>query len=153
MNSCALCIYIYFVCLSLHYHKAYTSLIFYHLNDFDLSSFPVFAMQNFHHAAVVKSLSFRQIQIIARFQIESNEKKLKLMEIKKLNRKEESDLRDVLKNSCSKHLISLLQTIKKFCRKDLTRLLQTKNIKGIVRITSNSYKGAFLQEKLMVERH
>ena len=39
------------------------------------------------------------------------------MEIKKLNRKEESDLRDVLKNSCSKHLISLLQTIKKFCRK------------------------------------
>ena len=75
------------------------------------------------------------------------------MEIKKLNCKEESDLRDVWKNSCSKHLISLLQTIKKFCRKNLAHLLQTKNIWGIFRITSNSPKGAFLQKKLMVERH
>ena len=63
--------------------------------------------------------------------------------MKKLNRKEESDLRDVLKHSCSKNLIILLQTIKKFCSKNLISLLQTKNIRGIFRIMSNSYSGAF----------
>ena len=43
MNSCALCVYVYFVCLSLPYHKAYAHLTFYHLNDLNLSSFQVFA--------------------------------------------------------------------------------------------------------------
>ena len=60
------------------------------------------------------------------------------MEIKKLNRKEESDLRSVLKNSCSKNLINLLQTIKKYCSKNCK-----KNIRVISRIMSNSYSGAF----------
>ena len=35
------------------------------------------------------------------------------MEIKKLNYKKESDTQRRLENSCSKNLISLLQTIKK----------------------------------------
>ena len=60
------------------------------------------------------------------------------MEIKKSDRKKESDLRDVLKNSCSKNLISLLQTIKKYCSKN-----HKKNIRGIFRIMSNRYSGAF----------
>ena len=62
------------------------------------------------------------------------------MEIKKLNRKEESDLRDILKNSCSENLISLLQTVKKYCSKNLK-----KNIRGIFRIIQNSYSGTFLR--------
>ena len=39
------------------------------------------------------------------------------MEIKKLKHKKESDPQ-VLKNSCYKNLISLLQTIKKYCSKN-----------------------------------
>ena len=60
------------------------------------------------------------------------------MEINKLNRKEEPDLRDILKNSYSENLISLLQTIKKYCSRD-----GKKNIRAIFRIMSNSYSGAF----------
>ena len=41
MNSCALCVYVYFVCFSLPYLKAHTPLIFYDLNDliYHLSQF------------------------------------------------------------------------------------------------------------------
>ena len=53
MNSCALCV---FICLSLPYHKAYTVLIFYHLNELLFPSF----CKNFKHGAVMKSLNFRQ---------------------------------------------------------------------------------------------
>ena len=76
--------------------------------------------------------------IIARSQIKRRKKKIKSMEIKKLNRKEKSDLRDVLKNSCSKNLISLLETIKMFCSENCK-----KNIRGIFRIMSNSYVELF----------
>ena len=33
INSFALCVYVYFLCFSLPYHKAYKLLIFYHLNE------------------------------------------------------------------------------------------------------------------------
>ena len=39
MNSPALCVYVYFVCFLLPYHKAYTFSIFYHLNELLFSSF------------------------------------------------------------------------------------------------------------------
>ena len=52
MNSCTLCIYVYFAGFSLPYHKAYTFLIFYHLNEL---LFPGFC-KNYHHAAVMKYL-------------------------------------------------------------------------------------------------
>ena len=58
INSCALCVYAYFVCFSLPYHEAYTLLIFYHLNELLFPSF----CKNFHHAAVMKSLNFPQNQ-------------------------------------------------------------------------------------------
>ena len=54
MSSCGLCVYVYFVCFSLPYHKVYTLLIFYHLNELFFPSF----CKNFHHAAVMKSLGF-----------------------------------------------------------------------------------------------
>ena len=61
------------------------------------------------------------------------------MEIKKLNCEEESDLGEILKNSCSENFISLLQ-IKKYCSKN------RKKNRGIFRIMSNSYSGAFLRK-------
>ena len=66
------------------------------------------------------------------------------MQIKKLNRNNQI-LRDVLKNSCSKNEISLLQTIKKYCSKNCR-----KDIRGIFTIMSNSYNGAFFAK--MVNR-
>ena len=62
------------------------------------------------------------------------------MEIKKLNCEEESDLGEILKNSCSENFISLLQIIKKYCSKN------RKKNRGIFRIMSNSYSGAFLRK-------
>ena len=53
MNSCALCVYVYSVCFSLPYHKAYTLVIFYHLNELLFTSF----CKNFHHVAVMKSVN------------------------------------------------------------------------------------------------
>ena len=44
------------------------------------------------------------------------------MKIKKLNRKEESDLRDIWKNRCSENVISVLQTIKKYCSKIVRKI-------------------------------
>ena len=61
--------------------------------------------------------------------------------MKKLNCKEEPDLRDILKNSCSKNLISLLQTIKKYCSKNCK-----KNIRDIFRIISDSCSTASLRK-------
>ena len=45
------------------------------------------------------------------------------MEIKKLNRKKNPDFRDILKNSCSENLISLLQTIKKYWSKNRKKII------------------------------
>ena len=41
------------------------------------------------------------------------------MEIKKLDRKKESDPQGRIKNSCSKNLVNLLQIINKYCSKNL----------------------------------
>ena len=70
------------------------------------------------------------------------------MEIKKINHKKESDPQKRLKKSCSKNLISLLQTIKKYyskyckklseaylglCRTDIAELFceNSKRLQGI----------------------
>ena len=47
-----------FVCFSLPYHTAYALLIFYHLNVLLFRSY----CKNFHHAAAMKSLNFRENQ-------------------------------------------------------------------------------------------
>ena len=59
MNSCALCVYDYFVCFALSIkHSAYTLLIFYHLDELLFPSF----CKKVDHAAVMKSLNSQQNQ-------------------------------------------------------------------------------------------
>ena len=59
------------------------------------------------------------------------------MEKKKLNRKTESDLRDVLKNSYSENVISLLQAIMKYCSQTIMNYCSNNHKKEI----SEAYLG------------
>ena len=60
--------------------------------------------------------------ITVRSHIKNSEKRFKSMEIKKLDRKKESDPQGRIKNSCSKNLVNLLQIINKYCSKNLLKI-------------------------------
>ena len=78
----ALCVYIYFVYLSLLYHKEYTILIFYHLNEL--------LFYSFFPCSCYEIFKFPTKPLIIAPYIEQW-KRFKLMEIKKLSHNKESD--------------------------------------------------------------
>ena len=78
----ALCVYIYFVYLSLLYHKEYTLLIFYHLNEL--------LFYSFFPCSCYEIFKFPTKPLIIAPYIEQW-KRFKLMEIKKLSHNKESD--------------------------------------------------------------
>ena len=73
MNSCSLCIYVYFICFSFLYHQAYKLLIFHHLNELLFPSF----CKKLPPCSCYKIFKFRaKPMIIVRSYVKGSEKDL-----------------------------------------------------------------------------